>query len=214
MTTITIIGGSGYAGAHIVEAAAVRGLVVTSMSRSEVAEQVANVTYIRGSLTNAEDRARALTGSDVVIAAVAPRGDMAGETRSAIAALAADADTAGVRLGVIGGAGSLLVSADGPRVLDTPDFPDAFVPEAQEMSAVLDDLRAAPDTLDWFYVSPAGGFGAFAPGEYRGSYRTGGDVLLTDAAGDSSISGADFGVAIVDEVEAPAHRRARFTVAY
>jgi putative NADH-flavin reductase len=39
-------------------------------------------------------------------------------------------------------------------------------------------------------------------------------VLLTDAEGRSEISGADFGVAVVDEIEDPKHRRARFTVAY
>ncbi len=82
------------------------------------------------------------------------------------------------------------------------------------MSRVLDDLRASPDSLDWFLVSPAATFGAHAPGVYRGEYRVGGDVLLTDDDGNSAISGADFGAAVVDEVVEPAHRRARFTVAY
>ena len=35
-----------------------------------------------------------------------------------------------------------------------------------------------------------------------------------DAEGGSEISGADFAQAFVDEIEAPRHRRARFTVAY
>lgn len=213
MTQVTIFGGSGYAGRHIAEAAAVRGLAVTSVSRGEIAEQIAGVTYAGGSLLDAADRARALDGADVVIVAVSPRGNMAGQVRPAVAALAADADQAGVRLGVVGGAGSLLVAEGGPRVVDS-GFPEEFRPEAEEMAGVLDDLRAAPETLDWFFVSPAGEFGAFAPGEYRGEYRVGGDVLLTDAEGRSAISGADFGVAIVDEIETPAHRRARFTVAY
>ena len=65
----------------------------------------------------------------------------------------------------------------------------------------------------WFYVSPAGGFGSYAPGEATGKYRTGGDILLTDANGNSHISGADFATASVDEIEAPAHHRERFTVA-
>lgn len=213
MTQVTIFGGSGYAGRHIAEAAAVRGLTVTSVSRGEIAEQIAGVTYAEGSLLDAADRARALDGADVVVVAVSPRGNMAGQVRPAVAALAADADQAGVRLGVVGGAGSLLVVEGGPRVVDS-GFPEEFRPEAEEMAGVLDDLRAAPETLDWFLVSPAGEFGAFAPGEYRGEYRVGGDVLLTDAEGRSAISGADFGVAIVDEIETPVHRRARFTVAY
>lgn len=213
MTRVTIFGGNGYAGRHIAEAAAVRGLAVQSVSRSETAEQVANVDYRLGSLLDAEDRARALAGADVVVVAVAPRGDMAGRVRLAIAELAAEAAAAGVRLGVIGGAGSLHISEGGPRVLDS-GFPEEFKPEAEEMSAVLEDLRASDESLDWFLVSPAGEFGAFAPGEYRGEYRVGGDVLVTDADGRSAISGADFGVAIVDEIEEPKHRRARFTVAY
>lgn len=214
MTRVTVIGGSGYAGSHIVEAAAVRGLDVTSVSRGETAEQIAGVDYAKGSLTEAADRAAALDGADVVIVAVSPRADMAGRTRSAIAELAAETADAGVRLGVIGGAGSLLQSEGGPLVMDGPEFPDAVKPEAAEMGGVLEDLRAAPEALDWFLVSPAASFGAWAPGEYRGEYRVGGDVLLTDAAGRSEISGADFGVAVVDEIEEPKHRRARFTVAY
>jgi putative NADH-flavin reductase len=70
------------------------------------------------------------------------------------------------------------------------------------------------DALDWFFLSPAAVFGAYAPGEAVGTYRVGDDVLLADAEGNSAISGADLADAVVDEIERPAHRRARFTVAY
>lgn len=214
MTKVTIIGGSGYAGSHIAEAAAVRGLAVTSVSRGEVAQQMAGVKYISGSLLDPTDRARVLADADVVIMAASPRGDMAGELRGAIAALAAEADAAGVRLGVVGGAGSLLQSEGGDLVMNGAGFPDVIKAEAAEMGGVLDDLRATPESLDWFYVSPAGGFGPWAAGEFTGEYRVGGDVLLTDESGESAISGADFGVAVADEIETPTHRRQRFTVAY
>lgn len=46
------------------------------------------------------------------------------------------------------------------------------------------------------------------------SYRTGGDLLPSDADGSSSIGGEDFAIAFVDEIEKPAHRNERFTVAY
>lgn len=210
---MTVIGGTGFAGRHIVEAAAVAGLNVRSISRREAAMQIANVDYETGSITDPAARARALDGSDVVIVAISPRGDMAGQVRPAIAALAAEAAEAGVRLGVIGGAGSLYVAEGGPLVIDA-GFPEEIKPEAAEMSGVLDDLRAAPEPLDWFLVSPAAVFGEHAPGVYRGEYRVGGDVLLTDEDGNSEISGADFGAAVVDEVTQPAHRRTRFTVAY
>lgn len=214
MTRFTVIGGSGYAGRHIVQAAADRGLTVTVMSRGAVTEQVPGVTYVQGSLTEAADRSRALQGTDAVVIAASPRGDMSGALRPAIAEMAAEAAVAGVRLGVVGGAGSLQVSPDGPRVVDTPGFPEAFLGEAREMAASLEDLRAFTDDLDWFMICPAGAFGAYAPGEFRGTYRVGGDVLLTDEAGNSEIGGADFGSAVVDEIVHPQHHRQRFTVAY
>ena len=37
---------------------------------------------------------------------------------------------------------------------------------------------------------------------------------MTDAEGESYISGADLGVAVVDEIENPKHSRERFTVGY
>lgn len=214
MTRVTVFGGSGYAGGHIVEAAAVRGLDVRSFTRKEAANQIAGVAYRTGSITDPGDRARALDGSDVVVVAVSPRGDMLGQVRPAIAELAAEAARAGVRLGVIGGAGSLLRGEGGELVMDSPAFPDEVKPEAAEMGGVLDDLRASGNELDWFLVSPAEEFGPWAAGEFRGEYRVGDDVLVADADGRSAISGADFGVAVVDEIERPAHRRSRFTVAY
>jgi putative NADH-flavin reductase len=39
-------------------------------------------------------------------------------------------------------------------------------------------------------------------------------VLVTDADGNSNISGADYAKAFADEIEKPEHRRQRFTVAY
>ncbi|WP_428833562.1 NAD(P)-dependent oxidoreductase, partial [Pseudoclavibacter helvolus] len=113
-----------------------------------------------------------------------------------------------------GGAGSLFGAEGGPRLADTDGFPEPVKPEAAEMAGVLDDLRASAPELDWFYVSPAAAFGSWAPGEATGDYRVGGDILLTDANGDSNISGADFAAAILTEIETPAHRRARFGVAY
>ena len=214
MTRLTVIGGSGYAGRHIVQAAADRGLIVTAMSRGAVTEQVPGVTYVQGSLSEAADRSRALQGADAVVIAASPRGDMLGALRPAIAQMAAEAAVAGVRLGVVGGAGSLRVSPEGPRVVDTPGFPEAFLGEAREMAATLEDLRASSVDLDWFMICPAGTFGAYAPGEFRGTYRVGGDVLLTDEAGNSEIGGADFGSAVVDEIVRPQHHRQRFTVAY
>jgi len=52
------------------------------------------------------------------------------------------------------------------------------------------------------------------PGERTGKFRLGGDQMLTDAEGNSRISVQDYAVAMIDELEQPAHSRKRFTVAY
>lgn len=213
MARITILGGTGYAGAHLVREAAARGHQVTAWSRTAPVERVDGVTYEQGDALDPSFAGKAVAGADVVIEAMSPRGALAGGLRDVVAALAVAAQEAGVRLGVIGGAGSLQVAPGGPRLLDG-DFPEAFRAEALELTDVLDDLRRSPEALDWFFVSPAAGFGSYAPGERTGRYRVGGDVLLTDDAGRSELSGADLAVAILDEVERPAHRRARFTAAY
>jgi uncharacterized protein len=115
---------------------------------------------------------------------------------------------------VIGGAGSLAVSPGGPLVIDMPQFPAAFKAEAASQAQVLDAMRADDSGADWFYVSPAPYFGPHNPGERTGAYRIGGDIVVADASGHSTIGGADFAIAVIDEVEKPAHVRARFTVAY
>ncbi len=74
--------------------------------------------------------------------------------------------------------------------------------------------RTHPRKLDWLFVSPAGGYGSFAPGERTGAYRVGNDVALFDTDGKSEISGADFALAILDEIETPRHHREHVGIAY
>jgi putative NADH-flavin reductase len=124
------------------------------------------------------------------------------------------AAAAGARLGVVGGAASLNVAEGGPRLLDTPEFPEVVKEEAGSHAKVLDALREREHAADWFYVSPAAMYGSFNPGERLGHYRVGGDILLSDADGKSVIGGEDFAIAFLDEIDKPAHHRARFTVAY
>jgi putative NADH-flavin reductase len=156
----------------------------------------------------------AVAEADAVISALAPRGSMLGQVRLVNRELADLADQLGFRLGVVLGAGSLTLEPSGPPLVADPSFPAAFRAEAEEMAGVLDDLMASPAGVDWFGVSPASGFGAFAPGEALGRYRVGADTVLTDESGESRISAADLALAIVDELERPAHKRRRFTVAY
>lgn len=216
MARITVLGGTGYAGSNIVAVAAARGHQVVAYSRRLPDAPVDGVEYRSGDVVDGSVLSAALENADVVVSALSPRGELegAGVLRSVEARIAALARTAGIRFGVVGGAGSLLVTEGGPRIADTDGFPDAARPEASEMAGVLEDLRASDPALDWFLVSPAGGFGAGTPGEATGHYRIGKDVLLVDEEGRSQISGSDFADAFVTEIEQPRHRRTRFTVAY
>ncbi|MDQ2836797.1 MAG: NAD(P)H-binding protein [Actinomycetota bacterium] len=203
MTSIVVFGGNGYAGGHIATEATSRGLSVTSVSRSD------GSTGRAGSVTDPELVAELAQQADVLVVAVPAQAAL-----ESVNSLIATAIANGSRLAVVGGAGSLLVSPDGPRLVDTPDFHEEWKAEALAHAQVLDALRDAPAELDWFYLSPAALFGAWTPGEATGSYRSGTDVLLTDADGKSEISGVDFALAFVDEIVQPAHSRSRFTVAH
>jgi len=216
MSTITVVGGTGYAGSAIVREAARRGHDVVSFSRTLPADdaRVEGVRYETGSMLEAEARLRAVSGSDVVVSSLSPRGELDGTILEADLALAALAAEHGVRLGVVGGFSSLRLEEGAPRIAETDAIPAEYAGEARQMNAVLGELLAQPEPLDWFFVSPAEQFGAYAPGEARGEYRTGADVAFYDADGTSAVSGADFALAIVDEVETPTHRRAQFSVAY
>lgn len=110
---------------------------------------------------------------------------------------------------VVGGAGSLEV-APGQALLGAPGFPVAYRPEAEVGRRFLDALRTERE-LDWTFLSPSA---EFVPGERTGTFRLGGDQLLTDASGRSWISMEDYAIAFVDELETPKHSRQRFTVGY
>jgi putative NADH-flavin reductase len=213
MARIAVIGGTGYAGRHIVAEAVERGHTVVSVARSIPGERIPGATYVEGTLLDVPSLVAEIQGVDVVVVAVPARGDMEGLVRPAVSELlAALPDT--VRIGVIGGAGGSLSEPGGPRVVDLPSFTEEYKPEALEAIGILHDLEATPASRDFFYIHPAGGFGMWNPGERTGTYRDGGDVVVTDDAGESFISGADLAVAVVDEIEDPKHHRERFTVGY
>jgi putative NADH-flavin reductase len=213
MARIAVIGGTGYAGSNIVTEAVSRGHTVVSVARNIPAERVEGATYLEGSLLDVPSLVRELEGVDVVVSTVPARGDMVGNVRSNVAELVAELPPH-VRVGVVGGAGGSLVAPGGPRLVDQPSFTEEYKPESLEAIGILEDLQSGPASRDWFYIHPAGGFGMWNPGERTGSYRDGGDVLVTDEHGESYISGADLAVAVVDEIENPKHSRERFTVGY
>ncbi|GJF33702.1 NAD-dependent epimerase [Kitasatospora sp. NE20-6] len=214
MARITVLGGTGYAGSAIAREAAARGHEVVAFSRKASDEAIEGIVSVTGSAQNRADLERAAAGAEVIVVALAPSGELQDGFVELNAEIAELARSRGARLGVVGGAGSLLVTADGPKVYEAPWFPEQFREYARISDAVLQSLRGSDPELDWFVLSPPRGFGSYAPGEATGTFRVGGEVMLTDGKGLAEISGADFATAFVDEIENLVHRRERFTVAY
>jgi len=212
MATVVVFGATGYSGQAIAAELARRGHQVTGVSRTAEPGVVdGGVELVRGSVEDQAAVADLTKGADVVIVAVhASAGDK--EMREYLPGLLEA--TGGARIGFVGGAGSLRVAEHGPLLVESPDFPDQFKGEALAHKAVLDALRETDEAVDWFYVSPAAGYGSYAPGAATGTFRIGGDVLLTDAEGNSRLSAGDLAKAFADEIERPAHRRTRFHLAY
>ncbi|PKW14216.1 NAD(P)-dependent oxidoreductase [Saccharopolyspora spinosa] len=209
---LVLFGATGFASGKILREARQRGHEVVGVARH--VESLAEPREA-GSLHDEKFVLDATAGAGALIVAI-PGRPMPDGTKlfDAVPTLFATANRRGLRIGVVGGASSLRVADGGPRLIDTSEFPDEFKPEAGAHAEVLAALQEAPAGVDWFYVSPPANFGAHAPGERTGSYRLGGDVLVTNADGNSSISGDDYAIAFVDELERPAHRRQRFTVGY
>ena len=190
---IALFGATGMVGSRIAAEATARGHQVTSLSRSTGGD-LADATAVRA----------AAADHDVLVSATGPSrtGDPHQPWLDAVSTLIANAGDA--RVLFVGGAGSLL-TPDGTRLLDADGFPPEYLGEATTGAAALDLFRAAPERVDWTFVSPAP---VIAPGERTGSYTS----SLDTPAGDF-ISAEDYAVALVDEIEDPKHRRQRFTAA-
>jgi uncharacterized protein len=210
---IVLFGATGTIGSRIVREALARGHDVTAVIRDPAGIPAGgdHVGAEQGDVTNAADVARVAHGAGAIVSAVAPSGGQPlSMLTDAARTLIAGARTAGVkRLVIVGGAGSL-ETPEGGRVMDRAGFPDAWKPIAQAHADALQVYQTEAGGLDWTYLSPAG---VIQPGVRTGQYRTGGDRLVVDDQGNSHISAEDFAVALVDELERPAHLGRRFTVA-
>jgi len=211
---VVLFGATGYAGTAIATELVTRGHDVTGVARDSSKPVVDGVSLVSGSLHNTDFLNDVASTANAIVVAIPGRELDGKRLVDALPALLAACDTHVVRLGIVGGAGSLQVTAGGPRLVDTPDFPEDYKPEVLGQVDVLEALRDSVTTVDWFYVSPAAGFGSHSPGESTGAYVLGDEELVVGADGQSRISGADFALAFVDELENPEHHQRRFTVGY
>jgi len=207
---IIIFGAAGMVGTRTAAEALARGHEVTAVVRDPNRELPAGVRIEVGDAADPEAAARLLKGHDAAVSAVrAPAGAEHLQVE-ATAALLQGAAATGVRLLVVGGAATLMVPGGGLTVLEDPRYVPEEWRSVAEASAAQHRQCAGERQADWTYLSPPA---VLEPGERTGEYRLGRDELLSDAAGVSRISAEDLAVAVLDELEHPGHRRARFTVA-
>lgn len=211
---IALIGATGFVGSALLDELLDRGHDVRALQRDAAklaprpGLETRSVDVLR-----AHDLAAQLAGVDAVISAFNAgwaNPQLHDDFLRGSQAIADAARAAGVRLLVIGGAGSLFI-APGQQLVDSPAFPAEWKQGALAAREVLTRLRADRTALDWTFVSPAI---HLEPGPRTGHYRLGTESPVVDAQGESRISVKDLAAAIVDEAQTPQFRRTRFTAAY
>lgn len=206
---ILLIGATGNIGGKLLAEAVRRGHHVVATSRAP--GQVERTTAVDTVALDVLDVPRVCAlarEADAIVSALSPRGDtdpMAVATAQGKALIEA-ARLTGKRLVVVGGAGSLAFP-DGSPVAET--LPDFIRPESMAMRGVRDALLASD--IDWTFFSPAS---LILPGQRTGAFRLGTTTMLFDDKNESRISVEDYAMALIDELERPAHRRAQMTIAY
>ncbi|TDW90181.1 hypothetical protein EV137_3993 [Kribbella pratensis] len=203
MSKILVIGARGRAGSAAVTEAQSRGHSVVGVARTTTAGQVVGdgtaTGLVVGDVTDAGRLAELAMGCDAVIAGVYDGGSDPGEFFPRAAQALVDAlEKAGVRRLVWVGLASILPTADGTLLMDTDGYPREYRSFFLAHQAALDVF--AQSSLDWVSIAPTGDFDHADPSR-KGRYR----VAQADAQ--DLISYADFAVALVDEVDHPAHHR-------
>ncbi len=207
---VVVYGATGNSGSEIVKELLKRGHKVTAVARKVGALKPADgLTVKTDDLSNVDTIAATIKGADAVVSAYAPppddTGALIGVTERQIAAIK---KAGSARLLVVGGAG-LLEVAPGVTLIKSGHLPAEYLPIATAHENALAVLRKSD--INWTYLSPGA---YFVPGDRTGKFRLGTKELIMDAKGESKISFADYAIALVDEIEKPAHERASFAVGY
>ncbi|MEU6763666.1 NAD(P)H-binding protein [Streptomyces sp. NPDC046853] len=212
---VTVFGAAGNVGSRVVAEALSRGHDVTAVVRdpARFGDLHPGATHRVGDAGIPEQVAELSAGQDLVVNATRPAPGREAEHAAVSEALLAGLHKTGVRLLIVGGAGSLTVpGSGGVLAVDDPAFvPTAWRHIALASNAQYDAVRTADTDVDWAYLSPSA---LLEPGVRTGSYRLGADELIVDADGNSALSMEDLAVALLDEAERPKHHRTRFTAGY
>ena len=207
---VALFGATGMIGSRILAELVHRGHHVTAAARDiSKIPPTANVKPVEINILHPREVASTIHDADAALSAFNPGMEHPEILVTATQSLIGAAKSAHVkRLLTISGTGALF-SRPGVRMVDEPDFSEYWRPAARAHANALDELMASG--LDWTAISPPP---LIQPGRRTGRYRLGTDYIVEDAHGNSHISAEDFAVAMVDELEKPAHIGKRFTVGY
>ena len=211
---IALIGATGFVGSAILKEALDRGHEVTAIVRHpEKLQPHPKLHPQKGDVYAADEAARMVAGHGAVISAFNPgwtNPDIYKQQVKGTEAIINGVKQAGVkRILWVGGAGGLEIKP-GVQSVDTPEFPKDWKQGSLATREALNMLRKE-SSLDWSYLAPSADL---SPGQRTGKFRLGTDQLLKDTNGQSRISVEDYAMAMINEVEKPAHIHQRFTVGY
>lgn len=204
---IAVVASNGRVGNLIAEELQNRGEEVVGFARGENKGSVKEFIS-KDALSLTKDD---LLGFDAVVDAI---GGWTKETIPAITDgmihLATILEGSDTRLYVVGGAGSLFVNKEHTVTVDMgADFPESWKPLSAAHGKGLRFLRESKN-LNWVYLSPACNF--VADGGRTGEYQLGGEELILILKGDSSISYADYAIAMADIIESGKYDKVRLSV--
>ena len=219
MANVVLIGATGFVGSAILNELLSRGHKVTAVVRNiSKLPKNDNLTAVQEDVANVDAIAKIAKGKDAVISSYNPgwgnpqMGKINDENYPKIVEAVKKSGVG--RLLIVGGAGTLFVKP-GVRVVDTGVIPDEIIDAVRSLGNFYLHYLTKEHDLDWVFFSPAGAFEEANKGQRTGKFRLGKDDLIVDpTTGTSHISVQDYAVAMVDELEKPAHHKERFTIGY
>lgn len=175
-----------------------------------------NVTPVKTDVANVDEIAKLAEGKNAIISAYNSgwaNPDIKKLIETNYPNILEAAKKSGVkRLLIVGGAGTLFVKP-GLRVVDSGAIPAAIMDGVRPLGDFYLNTLTKENDIDWIFLSPAGTFDE--KGERTGEFRLGkDDLIVAPKTGTSHISVQDYAVAMVDELEKPAHHKERFTLGY
>lgn len=217
MKNVLLIGATGFVGSAILSELVARGHKVTAIARNlDKVQKSENVTPVKADVADVDAIAKLAEGKDAIISAYNPgwtNPDIKKLIETNYPKILEAAKKSGVkRLLIVGGAGTLFVKP-GLRVVDSGAIPAEIMDGVRPLGDFYLNTLTKENDIDWIFLSPAGAFDE--KGKRTGEFRLGKDDLIVDPkTGTSHISVQDYAVAMVNELEKPAHHKERFTLGY